>query len=160
MSGASRLVVQGPRPGLLDCVFKIQDYILKVLIDKIYLNAVDPDGTATKKPPLRILIIIITVVIIIILWYNKDIWPPVWAQRGVQWFAVAMVQWSPLGSAVGSTRLSVTQLSVWSLQGWEGPNEVGSASSHWFPMGGQCKFSVGKLSDLLLLLITEPPADY
>lgn len=73
MSGASRLVVQGPRPGLLDCVFKIQDYILKVLIDKIYLNAVDPDGTATKKPPLRILIIIITVVIIIILWYNKDI---------------------------------------------------------------------------------------
>lgn len=66
-------MVQGPRPGLLDCVFKIQDYILKVLIDKIYLNAVDPDGTATKKPPLRILIIIITVVIIIILWYNKDI---------------------------------------------------------------------------------------
>lgn len=58
---------------LLDGVFKIQDYILKVFIDKIYLNAVDPDAAAAKKPLLRILIIIIIVAIIIILWYNKDI---------------------------------------------------------------------------------------
>lgn len=73
----------------------------KVLTDKVNLNAADPDTAATEKQPLRILIIIIIVVIIIILWYNKDIWP-LPERQGVQWFAVAMVQWSPLGFAVGS----------------------------------------------------------
>lgn len=113
----------------------------KVLTDKVNLNAADPDAVAAaEKHPLRILIIIIIVVIIIIiLWYNKDIRLPVQAPRGVQWFAVAMVQWSPLGFAVGSTHLSINQPSVRSLQGWEGLNEAGSVSSHWFPMGGQCK---------------------
>ena len=106
----------------------------KTLFRKERSDEVDfkgPDPTAAEKHRLRIIIIII-VVIIIILWYNKDI-DPRHAQRGVQWFAVAMVQWSPLGLAVGWTRVSVGQPSVRSLQGWEGLSAGGGAvSSDWF----------------------------
>lgn len=104
--------------GCWHCVLKSKALFRKVLTDKVNLNVVDPDAAAAEKHRLRIIIIII--VIIIILWYNKDIQLPIQAKWGVQWFAVAMVQWSPLGLAVGSTRVSVNQPSVRSLQGWEG----------------------------------------
>lgn len=101
--------------------FKVQDVVQKKCLQIKWIWWILIPAAA-EKHRLRI-IIIIMIVIIIILWYNKDIWLPFRAQWGVQWFAVAMVQWSPPRFAVGSTRLSVNQPSVRSLQGWEGLNE-------------------------------------
>lgn len=110
------------RPPSLALCLKSRRCFRKVLTDTVHFKVVNLDPAAAEKHQLRIIIIII-IVIIIILWYNKDIWLPTQAHWGVQWFAVAMVQWSPLGFAVGSTRLSVKQSSVRSLQGWEGFNK-------------------------------------
>lgn len=75
---------------------------------------------------------------------------------GVQWFAVAMVQWSPLGLAVGPTCVSVN-LSVMGLQGWEGLcGEVGLMS--W-----DKHFQLVLLGSLLVIMVVghetfmEPP---